>query len=162
MYAGVPIVDPVFVAFDAFDSSRKRAIPKSSTFTLSRARQENVLGLDVAMDDPLRMGGDEHVEQLIRDGEHVVLAEPPAEADAPLFERLSVEELHEQKRGAIIVGVVVGDFDGSFVPDAVCDVRFAQEPLAHERVGRQLVVQDLNGDAAAVAMRRGVDCRHSA
>ena len=82
MNAGVPITMPVCV-LRAF-SSRKRAMPKSSTLSWSFLREEQVLGLEIAVDDRLLVRRFEHSQRLIDDVERLVHGSRP-----PLFSALA-------------------------------------------------------------------------
>ena len=62
---------PVAVGEPLIRGSRSRASPKSSTFTIPVLREEQVAGLDVAMDDVARVERREDVEHLIGDREDV-------------------------------------------------------------------------------------------
>ncbi len=141
----------------------RSACPDSVNLHLSRrTRQENVLRLEIPVDDPFCVRRGEHVEQMMCEREHLVLAQPAIETQAPFFKSLAVQKFHDQESAAVGVYVVVGNFDGAIVRDGICDVAFAQEALSHERVCRDFRMQDFDRDAAAVSVRRGVDGGHAA
>ena len=75
---------------------------------------------------------------------------------------LSLEELHDQEDGAVLGHVVVEHAHDARVVDAVRGVALAEEALAElgDRADRR--VEDLDGAAHAVPVRRGVDRGHPA
>jgi hypothetical protein len=82
--------------------------------------------------------------------------------DAPVLERLAVQQLHDEERRTVLRHVIVRDPDGTFVADSVRHVPLAKKAGADLMVCRQLGVQELDGDAAAVAVSRCVHRRHAA
>jgi hypothetical protein len=89
---------------------------------LPRARQEQVRGFDIAVDDPLRMRGSERAKNLVGCEQDLVARKATAEAHATRFERLAVEELGHQKPRAVFRLVVLDDLDDALVADAVREV----------------------------------------
>ncbi len=132
---------------------------------LARGHQEQVLGLEVAVDHAARVCRVQHVEHLGCDGEKLGLGERRAALE-PVLQRLTVEQLHHDVGGALVGpradDVVVEHLDGTRVLDLVGRVPLAQEPLAHLAVARQAGVQDLDGRAGAVAVPPLVDRGHAA
>ena len=112
------------------------------------ARQEQVLRLDVAVDDPLVVRGDEHAEKLASE-----LRDDQGRQPAPLRARqalqvLALEQLHDQEGGAIVGRVLVEHAHRAGVVDLVGDDPFAQEPGVDVGVERHVRVQHLDGHAA--------------
>ena len=66
MYAGVPIASPVSVSLSAPAVLTARAMPKSATSGVA-ALEQDVLGLDVAVDHPVPVGVAQRVRHLARD-----------------------------------------------------------------------------------------------
>jgi hypothetical protein len=71
---------------------------------------QDVLGLDVAVDDPLRVGGAERPGDLDRVGDRLGDRQPPVAADAVL-ERLALDVLEHDERAAVAVLAGVDDPD---------------------------------------------------
>src|SRR5690606_21065954 len=110
--------------------------------------QEHVLGLEIAMDDALRVRGRERAADLARDLERAgdvdrtLALDHAAELDA-------LEVLHDEVHAAVLGGPRVRDVDDVRVTDLRGRTRLAAEPLdeiGHAAVAR---VQDLEGDALA-------------
>ena len=121
-------------------------------------RDEEVVRLDVAMNDPLVVRGREHVEELLTDLEHVGQRKRAALPDAPRLEELALEQLHHEIGVALVRRVVVEDADDTRMIDLVRRVAFLQEATARVGVARELRVEDLDrGAASVVLVRRGVD-----
>jgi hypothetical protein len=128
---------------------------------LTRGHEE-VLGLEIAVDDAALVGRGEDVEQRVGDRQHLVEREAPARPRLrPLLERLALEQLHDQKRPAL-VAVVVEHRHRARVPHRVRHVALAQEARAHLRHGGELGVQHLHRGALAVAVRGRIDRGHAA
>ena len=131
MYSGVPMAMPGFVR--RLESwPRLRAMPKSSTLTksaLAVARdEEDVLGLEIAVDDAGGVRGLERAADLHGDlrGAHRLEAplvrEHVGEVDA-------VEVLHDEVGAAVLGRAEVGDVDDVRVADARGRARLAAEAL---------------------------------
>ena len=125
------------------------------------AGNEDVLGLEVSVDDPLGVRGHEHIEELVGDREHFVLAESASVTLAAIFERFAVEEFHDEERRPILGDIVVRDANDPVVTDGVRRVALAHEARAHIGADAQLRVKDLDRHATAVAMRGCIDGRHA-
>ena len=138
-------------------------MPKSSTLTQPGARDEQVLRLDVAVHDVLRVRRRQHVEQLLGDGAAPRAAASALPAALPArLERLALEQLHHDERRPVGRDVVVEHAHRAVVLDGVGRVALLQEAPLHLLVVAQLRVQHLHRDALAVAVRRRVDRRHPA
>ena len=62
------------------------------------AGDEDVLRLDVAMDDALRVRSLEHVQQPVGDPQHLARVEAPSVLDALLELANALEQLHDKER----------------------------------------------------------------
>ncbi len=129
---------------------------------MAGARHEDVAGLDVAVNDSVLVGNLEDLEQLLRHGQDVQHPHRAADPLQPAGERLALEELHDEKRGAVFGRVVVEDGDGPWVVDLVRDVPFAEKPPSHLRVAGEARLKDLDRAAPAVAMGGLEDRAHPA
>ena len=118
-------------------------------------RDEEVVGLDVAMNDALLVRGGEHVEQLLADLEHVRERKPSALAYAPRLEELSLEQLHHEVGVAVLGRVVVEDAHDTGVVDLVRGVTLLEKTAARVGVARELGMEHLDGGAAPVVHVRG-------
>jgi hypothetical protein len=105
------------------------------------------------VNDPLGVGRGENVEQPVHRRDHVVEGELASEAHGPGLERLSLEELHDQKYGAVVHDVVVENAHDAWVADGVGDVALAEKSSTNIRVSCEVAVKDFHGDAVTVAMR---------
>ncbi len=125
----------------------------------SIAREKDVVGFEVAVDDVFRVAGGQHVENRVRPGQEIADVDGlPVRARG---ERLPLQELHHEERGAVLGDVVVDDLNGAVVLHAVGRIRLAAEAFAHVLAFAHLRVQHLDGDLASGAMTRGVHRRHS-
>jgi hypothetical protein len=111
----------------------------------ARAREEDVGGFEIAMDDagPVRLV--ERVSDLDRDPQRVVDVER-AKFQTSL-ERFALQELHDQERPAVLVPDVVERADVGMI-QLRDRPRLAVEPFAKLRVGGQRFGQDLDRDDA--------------
>ena len=123
-------------------------------------REEEVLRLDVAVDDPLGVGRREHVAELVRERQDLAWREVAGRALGAHVERLALEQLHHQEGGAVVGHVVVDDAHRAGVPDGVGDVALAEEARAGVGVGGRLRVQHLHRDPVAVAVHAEVHRAH--
>ncbi len=71
------------------------------------AREEDVVGFDVAVDDVLVVRRGEHVEHLVAHEKHFLDDERARLSLETMRERLAVEQLHHQKDAALVVLVLV-------------------------------------------------------
>ena len=98
MYEGVPIAVPMRVASMPDPASRMRATPKSRTFTFGVLGDEDVPGLDVAMDDADLVTLREEVEHGLEDPQRLLERDLAAGPMAELVERPALEQVHDEER----------------------------------------------------------------
>src|SRR5262249_637275 len=110
-------------------------------------QQEHVVGLHVAMNDPLRVRCGEHIEQAVRHRPGLLGGKHAALALATHLERLADEQIHHEEDCTILADVVVQNTHGANVAYAVGDVALAEEPLADLLVHRQRGIQHFDRDA---------------
>src|SRR5439155_4188030 len=110
-----------------------------------RARQQDVLGLDVAVDDPLGMGERERVGDVARDVQRVFERQPPLPYQA-MPQRFSLDVRHHVVEQPVYLP---GGKDRHDVGMAEVrgDVDFANEPLTQETRGH-LRIEHFDRDAA--------------
>ncbi len=125
-------------------------------------RNEDVRGLDVAVDDADLVERLQRVERLARDVERIGHGHLSAHAFPHLLERLAFEELHDEKRLFLIRDVVVEDRNAPRMIDAVRYVAFAEESIANTDVAREFRMEDLQRDTRAVAVGGAKHGRHTA
>jgi hypothetical protein len=126
------------------------------------ARDEDVRGLEIAVDDALRVEARQRLEDVGGDAERLDRRHLSVLPLPELLHRLALEQLHDEERLVLLGDVVVLDGDAPGVVDPVGDVAFAEEAIADAGVARELGVQDLERGARAVPVRRRVDARHAA
>jgi hypothetical protein len=111
------------------------------------AGEQDVLGLDVAVDDAMLMGVVQRLRRLPRDPERVVKRELPL-APKPVAQTLALDERHgEPQVPGGVTGVVDREDVRMLQPGGEADL--ALEALGTEHVG-QLGVKHLEGDRAVV------------
>ena len=123
-------------------------------------RPEQVVRLDVAVNDTLRVRRFEHREQLLADPDGLPGREPSADRVGAVGDGLALEQLHHEEGRALVVHLVVAHLDDPLVGRLVRDVRLAQEPLADARHGRVLRMQDLQRRGRSVTVRGRIYGRH--
>ena len=139
---------PVWVTFVS-DPSRSRAIPEVEDLQHLRPvtlrHDEDILGLEIAVDDPRLMRGGERVEDLLEPVEQGVdRVTSPREAIA---ERLSLEQLHgDEERSVLRVETRVVDLDDPVVTDLSGRADLTQETRACRLVLADVLEQDLERD----------------
>ncbi len=158
MYRTVPTTMPETVSRAAVSASSRPskvtgacdstslARPKSRSFTLSVARQEDVLGLQVAVDDAGGVGGREALCDLDRGGGDDLDGERPAVEAVP--ERLALEELGDEV-GDAVVAPDVEDGEDVRVVEPPDRLHLDLEPADPVGVGGPGPREDLDGDVAA-------------
>ena len=134
-------------------------MPKSATIALAFVQQD-VLGLDVAMDHAVPMRVVERTRHLARDAHGVGDRELPFALE-PRAQRLAVDERHDVEQQAIRIARVEQREDVR-VLQLRGGLDLGEESLAAER-GAEVGVQHLDGDVAIVLeVVREVDRRHPA
>jgi hypothetical protein len=104
----------------------------------------------------------EHVQQLEDDRARDVDGKASPALCPERVARRAVEQLHDQKRRAVLRYVLVHHDDGARVLDRVGGgVAFAQETRADVRVERYLRVEHLQREFGLVSVRRLVDDCHA-
>ena len=153
MYAGVPKMTPVRVFAPSLpaQSGRNFAIPKSSTFTrsppgTSGPHQEQILGLEIAMNDLDRVRRRHRARRLDRDVDGLADAHPLARE--PPRQRLAVQELHHDVRDFVLDHPDVDHLDDVRVMDGGGRARLIDEPQHQAGTLEVLALQHLHCDAA--------------
>ena len=152
MNAGEPIGSPAIVSECPW--SARLVEPRDAEvedLDLPVDRDEDVLGLHVAVDDRRVVSDRQHVEQLVDREEHLVRREPAAVGAGALSQRRAVEQLHHEEHAPVVVDVVVENPDGVRVRDLVGDVALAPE------AGRD-VRRRATGVGAGSSRRRAFRC----
>ena len=129
---------------------------------LAGAREEDVRGLQVAVDDADGVARREAIEHGVGDPEHLRDRHHAPGALPRLADGLPLEELHHEERLPLLGDVVVQHAHAGRVADLVRDVRFAEEAVAHDAVARELRVEDLERRPLPVPVRRRVHRGHPA
>ena len=126
-------------------------------------RQEDVLGLDVAMHDASPVGVSDGLDDRHQDPGGGVEGEPLAAARSEVgTEVLALEELLDEEGNAGRVFSYVEDVDDVGVPHDVGRARLAQEPSDDVAVGEVLGLEDLDGHVAAeIRVARLPDFAHA-
>ena len=124
-------------------------------------REQHVLGLQVAVDDPRLVRGDESREHRLEDVHRLVGGEAPVLAEQ-VAERDALQVLHDEVGEAVVLALVE-HVDHVRVGEARGAAGLLDEALAEVRVVREVRMHDLHRDAAVEAQVRGeVDRRHPA
>src|SRR5690606_22116971 len=112
------------------------------------AGEEQVVGLEVAMDDPLRVRLRERAERLPHriDGDGDRETTDPRET---LPEALALEQLHREIELAALALAEVEDRDGVRRREQAVRPRLAHEASLRGLVDRAIAAEDLDGDLAA-------------
>ena len=154
----MPIANPVWVS--PLVAAERPGDPEVGDERAAVAGEQDVLGLDVAVDDAVPVGVVERAGDLTGDPERVVDREL-ALAPEPVAERLALDERHgEPELAAGLTGVENGQDVGMLEPGGELDL--ALEALGAER-GGELGEEDLEGDRAVVAeVVREIDGGHAA
>ena len=135
MNAGVPIAMPVAVR-RALPSLIARAMPKSVTIGRLLARvEQDVVGLDVAMHDAVRVRVRERVAHFAQDAAHLGGIERAAIVN-PLGERVAVDERHHEKDEPVLFVDAV-DRDDARVRQLRRGLRLAEKTRADLGAKRQ-------------------------
>jgi hypothetical protein len=124
------------------------AIPKSRTLISSLDgpriwRHEQVVGLEVAVNDPLVVGGGDRPRRLLGEVERDAHGKP-ADGVETHRQAVALQVLHDDVRRPVRERAVVEGFDDVRVPDGVRCARFVEEPADRVRIGGQPRVQHLH------------------
>jgi hypothetical protein len=111
------------------------------------AHQEDVVGLEVAMNDARQMRHLESRQELLHDGHEIARGDAAAMFDA-LTERLALEELHHHVEAAVVHRAQVEHLDDVLAADASRRLRLALEALHGVGAFGDGWQQHLDGDAA--------------
>ena len=123
--------------------------------------EQDVGGLDVAVDEPGIVRGVERVGHMGHDRRRVLRRERPGGGD-PLAQIVAVDEPHGDVRPSVALAVVV-DRDDVGVLDRRRGTRLAQEALANAWIAEQPGRDDLQRDGTVETQLRGlVDDAHTA
>ena len=112
------------------------------------AREEEVVGLEVAVDDPLGVRLGERAQRLPRRLDGLLDPDAPDALDA-LAERLALEQLHREVEVAVLALAEVEHRDRVRRREQAVGARLAQEARAAHLVDGAVAAQDLDGDVAA-------------
>ncbi len=116
------------------------------------AREEDVLGFHVAVDDPEGVGAPERRRQRLAERDRVLDAEPP---DAePLAERAPRDERHDDEGGAVRLARVEERNEARGLAERREEPALALEPRARLR---RRADEDLHGDGGAAGAAGTVD-----
>ena len=110
--------------------------------------QVDVLGLHVAVEDPLGVRGAERARHLAGDAQ-AALDRQRRLAHRQLGQRFAVEELHDDERAAVVGGAEVGDVDDVLVADRAREPRLLQQARDEVALRDELLQQHLHRDALA-------------
>ena len=120
-------------------------------------REEDVRGLEVAVNDASAVARGEAVEDALGDVERALGRDGLAGAPPVVAHGLAFEQLHDEE-GLVSLGrVVVQHADARRVPDLVRHVRLSKEPLHDRGIARERLVHDLERGPLPVTVRGRVD-----
>ncbi len=166
MYATVPITgvrcSPSIVTVSVFPEIRSDQLRQPVVEDLDPAvgRDEEVVGLDVAMHDAALVARRESAGDLSRKAERFANGQRPA-AD-PLTERLSLEKLGDDVRGGTVDAHIVDGEDVRMV-EAASRSCFLFEPASPFRIGLERRRKNLDGDVTLqLGVARAIDLAHPA
>jgi hypothetical protein len=124
------------------------------------ARDEDVLRLDVAVDDPLRVGGGQPLRHLHGEPQDLALARGPVRHHLP--QRLALEQLRDDVRHAL-VRTDIEDREDVRVTQGGDGASLALEPREPLRVEGHILGQDLDRDfPPQTRVPRPIDLPHAA
>ena len=132
MYSGEPQtrLDPVIPASDS-----TRAIPKSVSFTVC-ASQQDVLGLDVAVDDAARVRVGQRLGDRQRDPPRLIVRERAVAIEAAA-QILAADQLHDQIGPPVGLARLAHRHDAGVIEEAH-HLRLAQKSPAGGAIGGEL------------------------
>jgi hypothetical protein len=113
------------------------------------------------VDDAVRMGGCQHVQQPVHHGQQLGHIHP-AQAPSVRGERLTVEQLHDEERAAVRGRVDIAYFHRAGVHESIDSLRFLIEPRTQLGQARDLGVEDLDGISPPDLVHADVDSGHTA
>ena len=154
----MPTANPVWVSPSSLP--QRAGDPEIGDERGAVPREQDVLGLDVAVDDAVLVGVVERARGLGGDAEGVFERELALAAE-PVAQRFALDERHgEPQLAGRFAGVEHGQDVGMLEPGGEVDL--ALEALGAERGGK-LGEEDLEGDGPVVAeVVREIDDRHAA
>jgi hypothetical protein len=126
------------------------------------SQDEEIGRLDVSMNDPFGVRSREHFEKLVRNREHGFARKPTLVPVQNLVEGQTVEQLHDEKRSAVLRQVVVEYGDRAGVADGVRGVSFTQEAPANVVLARELDVEHLQRETHLISVGDLVNDGHAA
>jgi len=125
-------------------------------------REHDVLGLEVAVDDPLGVRGPQRARHLVHDGDRAQEVQPPL-ALHDRVQRLAVQKFHDEEHRAVARLAEVGHVDDVGVIDEARRARLAQEAFDRLLAAAVAVVEDLHRDFLAdVDVLAAIDDAHPA
>ncbi len=143
MYDGVPIAMPALVSVDPLVDDIALAMPKSVTIDPAAGPfEQDVVGLDVAVNDRQRVGGRERVSGLPHDAPRLV-GRHPAPTPDPRRERLPFDQPHHEVDDAATFADIVDRHDVG-MGQSRRRLRFAGETLPDLRREGQFRRQHLH------------------
>jgi len=125
-------------------------------------REQQIVGLEIAMDDAAAMHGVEHVGDIAEQRRDVGPREP-AGLTEPLGKRVALDELHRDERAMVREDVAFEHADEAGMTNIFQDGCFLDHPRRHAGMPAQLGMHDLDGCLARQhGVRRPVDLAHAA
>ena len=131
-------------------------MPKSAILTLPWVFEDQVFGLDVAVDDVPLVGELEGVAERRDDGERFLRAQPVVDEQAA--EIRPVDILHEQEVEIAPLPELMDGHDVRVVQGGQ-GLGFGFEALGEFRVGRERLREELEGDEAVEGLLAGLEDR---
>ena len=162
MNAGVPIATPASVSVPPSDDSAFGDTEVRHHHPAARALEQDVVGLHVAMNDALRVGGGERVSRLLHHSSRFFDGEPAAPLE-PQRQRLAVHVAHDEVDQVILVadGMDRNDIGMGqprrrlgFAQKALADVG-AEGEFGRENLDRDGALQPLVARGTRRPCRRG-------
>lgn len=125
-------------------------------------REKQVLGLDVAVNDPLFVSDREHVQQLVADRENLAGVEALPLAVPSCLDRLAVEKLHHEERRSVLCHIVVQDLHGARMLHGIREIALAKEARPDRLFPAELRVKHLHRDTILVPVGGCIHGSHAA
>ncbi len=136
--------------------------PEIENLQRSVAQDEQIVGLDVAMDDSLSVSRPEHIEELMAEVRNLAHGQRSTRALPKLANSLSIEKLHDEKHRSVGVYVVIQDAHGPRVRHRIGCIALAEKTLAQIIGGRQRRVEHLDRNTMSIPVRALIHCSHAA